>query len=304
MRQFGPDFYNITQLLSEEELLIQQTAYEFVQTEFMPLINKHFDNATFPMEMVPKLGELGFMGSSLPEESGGAGISNVAYGLILLELERGDSGLRSFASVQGALVMYPIHAYGSDEQKNKWLKGLGTGEKIGCFGLTEPNHGSDPNGMETTATFDPGTNEFILNGSKNWITNSPIADIFVIWARNTETRQIRGYLIERGTPGLDTPQIEGKFSLRASSTGMIFMDNVRIPKDNEFPIIAGLKGPFGCLNNARYGIAWGVLGAAESCMNTARDYTLDRKQFGQPLAGEKERERVFVLLLVLNFERF
>ncbi len=282
MKQYGPDYYNITDLLSEEELLIQQTAHDFVQTEFMPVINEHYENATFPMELVPKLGELGFMGSSLPEESGGAGVSNVAYGLILHELERGDSGLRSFASVQGALVMYPIHAYGSDEQKAKWLPALGSGEKIGCFGLTEPNFGSNPGGMVTKAVKDG--DEWVINGNKMWITNGSVADVSVVWAKDEEGI-VRGFLLEKGMEGFSAPLQHGKLSLRASVTSELVMENVRVPDSARLPNIEGLKGPLSCLTQARYGISWGMVGAATDCYNTALDYSKDRKQFSKPIGG-------------------
>ncbi len=258
MKQFGPDFYNITDLLTEEELLIQQTAHDFVKAEFMPVINEHYENATFPMELVPKLGELGFMGSSLPEESAGAGVSNVAYGLILHELERGDSGLRSFASVQGALVMYPIHAYGSDEQKAKWLPSLGAGTKIGCFGLTEPNFGSNPGGMATRCKRDG--DDWIINGNKMWITNGTLADVAVVWARDEEGI-VRGFLLEKGMDGFTSSDIHGKLSLRASVTSELSMTNVRVPDSASLPKIEGLKGPLSCLTQARYGISWGMVGA-------------------------------------------
>ncbi len=282
MKKLGPDFYNISELLSEEELLIQQTAYDFVQTEFMPVINGHYENATFPMELVPKLGELGFMGSALPEESGGAGVSNVAYGLILHELERGDSGLRSFASVQGALVMYPIHAYGSNEQKSKWLSGLGAGTLIGCFGLTEPNYGSNPGGMATRCKRDG--EDWIINGNKMWITNGSLADVAVVWARDEEGI-IRGFLLEKGMSGFSSSDIHGKLSLRASITSELSMDNVRVKDSARLPKIEGLKGPLSCLTQARYGIAWGMVGAAVDCYNTALEYSKDRKQFSKPIAG-------------------
>ena len=282
MKELGPDFYNITDLLTEEELLIQQTAHDFVQTEFMPLINQHYENATFPMDLVPKLGELGFMGSALPEESGGAGVSNVAYGLILHELERGDSGLRSFASVQGALVMYPIHAYGSDEQKTKWLPELGAGTKIGCFGLTEPNFGSNPGGMVTRCKRDRG--DWILNGNKMWITNGSVADVSVVWTRDEEGI-VRGFLLEKGMEGFTSSDIHGKLSLRASVTSELSMANVRVPDSARLPNIEGLKGPLSCLTQARYGIAWGMVGAAVDCYNTAVDYSKERKQFSKPIAG-------------------
>ena len=282
MKKLGPDFYNITDLLTEEELLIQQTAYEFVQTEFMPVINDHFENSTFPMELVPKLGELGFMGSALPESSGGAGVSNVAYGLILHELERGDSGLRSFASVQGALVMYPIHAYGSDEQKAKWLPELGAGTKIGSFGLTEPNFGSNPGGMATRCKRDG--DGWVINGNKMWITNGSLADVSVVWARD-EDGLVRGFLLEKGMEGFTTSDIHGKLSLRASITSELSMANVRVPDSARLPNIEGLKGPLGCLTQARYGIAWGMVGCAIDCYNTALDYAKERKQFSKPIGG-------------------
>jgi len=282
MKKYGPDFFGITNQLTEEELLIQQTAYDFVQTEFMPVINEHYENSTFPMDIVPKLGELGFMGSSLPEESGGAGVSNVAYGLILHELERGDTGLRSFASVQGALVMYPIHAYGSDEQKTRWLSKLGSGEKIGCFGLTESNFGSNPGGMATRCKRDG--DDWIINGNKMWITNGTLADVAVIWARDDEGI-VRGFLLEKGMEGFTSSDIHGKLSLRASVTSELSMSNVRVPDSARLPNIKGLKGPLSCLTQARYGIAWGMVGAAVDCYNTALDYSIERKQFSKPIGG-------------------
>lgn len=282
MKKFGPDFYSITDLLTDEELLIQQTANDFVKAEFMPLISEHYENGTFPMELIPKLGELGFMGSSLPEESGGAGVSNVAYGLILHELERGDSGLRSFASVQGSLVMYPIHAYGSDDQKAKWLQGLGAGNLIGCFGLTEPNFGSNPGGMTTRCKRD-GDN-WIINGNKMWITNGSLADVALVWARDEEGI-VRGFLLEKGMDGFSSSDIHGKLSLRASVTSELSMDNVRVNDSSRLPNIEGLKGPLSCLTQARYGIAWGMVGAAVDCYNTALNYAKERKQFSKPIAG-------------------
>ena len=282
MKKFGPDFYSLTDLLTDEELLIQQTANDFVKAEFMPLISEHYENGTFPMELIPKLGELGFMGSSLPEESGGAGVSNVAYGLILHELERGDSGLRSFASVQGSLVMYPIHAYGSDDQKAKWLPGLGAGNLIGCFGLTEPNFGSNPGGMTTRCKRD-GDN-WIINGNKMWITNGSLADVALVWARDEEGI-VRGFLLEKGMDGFSSSDIHGKLSLRASVTSELSMDNVRVKDSSRLPNIEGLKGPLSCLTQARYGIAWGMVGAAVDCYNTALNYAKERKQFSKPIAG-------------------
>ncbi len=282
MKSFGPDFYNLTELLTEEELMIQKTAYEFVQSEFMPIINKHYEDSTFPLDFATKLGELGFMGASLPEKSYGAGVSNVAYGLILHELERGDSGLRSFASVQGALVMYPIHAYGSPQQKAKWLPGLGAGTKIGCFGLTESNFGSNPGGMATRCKRD-GDN-WLINGSKMWITNGTLADVALVWARD-EDDIVRGFLLEKGLDGFTTNDIHGKLSLRASITSELAFSNVCVPDSARLPNIEGLKGPLSCLTQARYGIAWGMVGAAVDCYNTALNYSKERKQFSKPIAG-------------------
>ena len=294
MEYIGPDFYNISDLLNEEELLIQKTAHEFVNNEFKPIINEHYENGTFPIEIATKMGELGFMGSSLPEESGGAGVSGVAYGLILHELEKGDSGLRSFASVQGALVMYPIHSYGSDEQKKKWLPGLGSGKLIGCFGLTEPNFGSNPGGMATTAKKDGG--DWIINGSKMWITNGSLADVALVWAKD-EAGIIHGFLIEKGMKGFTSNNIHGKLSLRASVTSELSMVNVRIPDSARLPDVEGLKGPLSCLTQARYGVAWGMVGAAVDCYETALDYSLERKQFSKPIAGYQLTQAKFAEML-------
>ncbi len=294
MKSLGPDFYNISELLSDEELMIQKTAFEFVQAEFMPLVNEHYEKGTFPLELAPKLGALGFMGSSLPAESGGSGVSNVAYGLILHELERGDSGLRSFASVQGALVMYPIHEYGSDEQKSKWLPGLGAGTKIGCFGLTEPNFGSNPGGMATRCVKD-GDN-WIINGNKMWITNGSLADVSVIWARD-EDGIVRGFLLEKGMEGFTSSDIHGKLSLRASVTSELSMSNVRVPDSARLPNIEGLKGPLSCLTQARYGIAWGMVGAAVDCFNVALEYSKERKQFSKPIAGYQLTQAKFAEMI-------
>ena len=294
MKLIGPDFYNISDLLTEEELFIQKTAHDFVSNEFKPIINEHFDKGTFPLEIATKLGELGFMGSALPEESGGAGVSNVAYGLILHELERGDSGLRSFASVQGSLVMYPIHAYGSNEQKEKWLPGLGAGELIGCFGLTESNFGSNPGGMATTAKKDG--DEWIINGSKMWITNGSLADVALVWAKD-EDGIVRGFLLEKGMEGFSSSDIHGKLSLRASVTSELAMVNVRVPDSSRLPNIEGLKGPLSCLTQARYGIAWGMVGAAVDCYQTALDYSLERKQFSKPIAGYQLTQSKFAEMI-------
>jgi glutaryl-CoA dehydrogenase len=294
MEYIGPDFYNISDLLTEEELLIQKTAHDFVNNEFKPIINEHYEKGTFPIEIAIKLGELGFMGSSLPEESGGAGVSGVAYGLILHELEKGDSGLRSFASVQGSLVMYPIHSYGSDEQKKKWLPGLGSGELIGCFGLTESNFGSNPGGMVTTAKKDG--NDWIINGSKMWITNGSLADVALVWAKD-ETGVIRGFLLEKDMKGFTSNNIHGKLSLRASVTSELSMVDVRVPDHSRLPNIEGLKGPLSCLTQARYGIAWGMIGAAIDCYETALDYSLERKQFSKPIAGYQLTQAKFAEML-------
>ena len=294
MKYIGPDFYNISDLLEEEELLIQKTAHEFVQNEFMPIVNHHYEKGTFPTEIASQLGELGFMGSSLPEESGGAGVSNVAYGLILHELERGDSGLRSFASVQGALVMYPIYSYGSDQQKQKWLPGLGSGKLIGCFGLTEANFGSNPGGMVTKAVRDG--NDWILNGSKAWITNGSIADVAVIWAKDEE-QIIHGFLVEKEMDGFSSSDIHGKLSLRASVTSELSLLNVRVPDSARLPKVEGLKGPLSCLTQARYGIAWGMLGAAVDCYETALNYAKERKQFSKPIAGYQLTQAKLVEML-------
>ena len=294
MKLIGPDFYNISDLLTEEELFIQKTAHEFVSNEFKPVINEHFEKGTFPLEIASKLGELGFMGSALPEESGGAGVSNVAYGLILHELERGDSGLRSFASVQGSLVMYPIHAYGSKEQKEKWLPGLGAGSLIGCFGLTESNFGSNPGGMVTTAKKDG--DDWIINGSKMWITNGSLADVALVWAKD-DSGVIRGFLLEKGMDGFTSNDIHGKLSLRASVTSELSMVNVRVPDSSRLPDIEGLKGPLSCLTQARYGIAWGMVGAAIDCYQTALDYSLERKQFSKPIAGYQLTQAKFAEMI-------
>ena len=294
MKYIGPDFYNISSQLTEEELLVQKTAHEFVKNEFMPSVKEHYHSGTFPVELMTKLGELGFLGSSLPEESSGAGVSNVAYGLIMHELERGDSGLRSFASVQGALVMYPIHAYGSDKQKEKWLPRLGSGDAIGCFGLTESNFGSNPGGMVTRASKDG--DDWIINGSKMWITNGTIADVALVWAKDDDGI-IRGFLIEREMKGFSAPEQHGKLSLRASITSELVLENVHVPDSSRLPNVEGLKGPLSCLTQARYGIAWGVIGAAVDCYETALNYSLQRKQFSRPIAGYQITQMKLVEML-------
>ena len=294
MKYIGPDYYDISSQLTEEELLVQKTAHEFVKNEFMPDVKEHYHSGTFPVELMTKLGELGFLGSSLPEESSGAGVSNVAYGLIMHELERGDSGLRSFASVQGALVMYPIHTYGSDMQKEKWLPRLGSGDAIGCFGLTESNFGSNPGGMVTRASKDG--DDWIINGSKMWITNGTIADVALVWAKDDDG-VIRGFLIEKEMKGFSAPEQHGKLSLRASITSELVLENVHVPDSSRLPNVEGLKGPLSCLTQARYGIAWGVIGAAVDCYETALNYSLQRKQFSRPIAGYQITQMKLVEML-------
>ena len=270
--------------LTEEERLIRDTARDFSQDKLMPRVLEANRNEVFDREIMNEFGELGFLGSTIPEEYGGVGASYVSYGLIAREVERVDSGYRSAMSVQSSLVMHPIYAYGSEEQRTKYLPKLASAEWIGCFGLTEPNHGSDPGSMEARAKKVDGG--FKLTGNKMWITNSPIADVFVVWAKNDEGI-IRGFILEKGMEGLSTPKIVGKMSMRTSVTGEIVMDEVFVPDENELPNVSGLKGPFGCLNRARLGIAWGTLGAAEFCWMQARQYTLDRIQFGRPLAANQ-----------------
>ncbi len=266
--------------LTDEERMVRDTARDYAQDKLMPRVLEAYRNETFDREIMSEMGELGLLGPTIPEEYGCAGVSNVCYGLIAREVERVDSGYRSAMSVQSSLVMHPIHAYGSEEQRQKYLPKLATGEFVGCFGLTEPDSGSDPASMRTRAEKIDGG--YKLTGSKMWISNSPIADVFVIWAKLDG--KIRGFILEKGMKGLSAPKIEGKLSLRASITGEVVMDNVEVGEDALLPNIQGLGGPFGCLNKARFGISWGALGAAEFCWHAARQYTLDRKQFGRPLA--------------------
>ncbi|WP_417465468.1 acyl-CoA dehydrogenase [Kordiimonas sp.] len=266
--------------LTEEERMVRDSARDYCQAKLMPRILEANRHENFDREIMTELGEMGLLGATLPEEFGGANVSHVAYGLIAREVERVDSGYRSAMSVQSSLVMYPIYAYGTDEQRKKYLPKLASGEMVGCFGLTEPDHGSDPGGMRTRAEKVDGG--YKLTGNKMWITNSPIADVAVVWAKLDG--KIRGFIVERGTEGFSTPKIEGKMSLRASITGEIVLDGAVVPEENLLPNASGLGGPFGCLNKARFGIAWGALGAAEFCWHAARQYTMDRKQFGRPLA--------------------
>ena len=268
--------------LSEEERLIRDAAHDYCQEQLLPRVLEANRHEHFDREIMNEMGELGFLGSTLPEEYGCAGVNYVSYGLVAREVERVDSGYRSAMSVQSSLVMYPIHAYGTEAQHRKYLPKLATGEWVGCFGLTEPDAGSNPAGMKTRAKKVDGG--YRLMGAKMWITNSPIADVFVVWAK-TEDDVIRGFVLDKGMDGLSAPKIEGKFSLRASITGEIVMDGVFVPDENLLPNVQGLGGPFGCLNRARYGIAWGAMGAAEACWHAARQYTLDREQFGRPLAA-------------------
>ncbi|MGB0086654.1 MAG: acyl-CoA dehydrogenase [Rhodomicrobiaceae bacterium] len=272
--------------LTEEERLVRDTARGYAQDKLMPRVMSAYRDERFDREIMEEMGTLGLLGPTIPETYGGAGLGYVSYGLAAREIERVDSGYRSAMSVQSSLVMYPIHAYGSEEQRQKYLYKLATGERVGCFGLTEPDAGSDPGSMRTRAERVDGG--YKLTGAKTWISNSPIADVAVVWAKSAaHGNQIRGFLVERGTPGFSTPKIEGKLSLRASITGEIVLDEVVVSEDNLLPNVSGLKGPFGCLNRARYGIAWGALGAAEFCWHAARTYTLERKQFGRPLAANQ-----------------
>jgi glutaryl-CoA dehydrogenase len=286
------DFLHLQRHLTEEETMARDTAARFVDERVVPIIGGHFRDGTFPMELVPAMGELGFFGANLTGYEC-AGMSNIAYGLIMQELERGDSGLRSFASVQGGLVMYPIFTFGSEEQKERWLPQLARGSAIGCFGLTEANAGSDPGSMRTTAVEDG--NGYVLNGEKAWITSGSVADVAVVWAHCG--KEIRGFLVERGTAGYSTSDIHGKWSMRASVTSMLSFSDCRIPKENALPKASGLKCALQCLTQARYGIGWGVLGAAADCYRTALAYTTVRKQFGKPLASFQLVQKSLVEML-------
>lgn len=282
MKKFeSPDYMDIDGLLSDEEKMIRSSVREWVDARIMPVIEKSYQSATFPRELITEMAELGLYGANLPEKYGCAGVNNVAYGLMMQELERGDSGIRSFASVQGALVMYPIFAYGTEKQRQHWLPKMATGEKIGCFGLTEPDHGSDPGGMKTTAVKDGDS--YILNGAKMWITNGTIADVAVVWAKLDGV--VRGFLVEKGTPGFSAPEMHDKHSLRASITSELIFQDCRIPAENLLPESGGLKSPLGCLTQARYGISWGVIGAAMACYDEALNYAKTRIQFDKPIAS-------------------
>ncbi|MFK7981145.1 MAG: acyl-CoA dehydrogenase family protein [Saprospiraceae bacterium] len=278
----APDYYQLDELLTEEHLLVRTAVRDFVKQEVSPIIEAYAEAGKCPTHLFKQMGELGALGPSLPEKYGCGGMDEIAYGIIMQELERGDSGIRSMASVQGSLVMYPIYKYGSEEQRMKYLPQLAKGEMIGCFGLTEPNHGSDPGSMLTTLRED-GEGGYILNGAKMWITNSPIADIAVVWGR-VENGPIKGVIVEKGMKGFSAPVIKGKWSLRASITGELVFENVRIPKENVLPNVQGLKGPLGCLSKARYGISWGAIGAAMDCYDSALRYSKERIQFNKPIA--------------------
>ena len=310
-----PYLLSIDHLLTEEERLVWESARDFGRRRIAPSIEKHYEDATFPRELIPEFAEMGFLGAPYTGY-GCAGMSPIAYGLTMVELERQDSGIRSFCSVQTALAMYPIYAYGTEAQKERFLPGMAKGELIGCFGLTEPNAGSDPGSMVTHAKQDGPDGDYILNGAKFWITNSPIADLAIVWAKTTdhgsEAPVIRGFIVERSMKGLSTPETKGKLSMRASITGEIVLDEVRVPKENMLPGVQGLKGPLSCLTQARYGIGWGVLGAAMDVYERARQYTIDRVQFDRPLASFQLTQRKLVelhneigkgLLLAMHFGR-
>ena len=310
-----PYILSIDHLLTDEERLVWSAAREFCERRVAPVIEKHYEHATFPRELIAEFAEMGFLGAPL-HGYGCAGMNPVAYGLTMIELERQDSGIRSFCSVQSALAMYPIHAFGSEEQRERFLPGMARGQIIGAFGLTEPNSGSDPGSMRTHARQQGPGGDYILSGQKFWITNSPIADVMVVWAKTldhgSDTPVIRGFLVERGMPGLQTPETHGKLSLRASITGEIVLDEVKVPKANLLPGVHGLKGPLSCLTQARYGIGWGAVGAAMGVYERARRYTLERVQFGKPLAGFQLTQQKLVelhneigkaLLLAFHFGR-
>ncbi len=284
----APDYYNLDELLSDEHLLVRDAARQWVKRDISPIIEEYAQKAEFPKQILKGLAEIGAFGPYIPVEYGGAGLDQISYGLIMQEIERGDSGVRSTASVQSSLVMYPIHAYGSEEQRKKYLPKLATGELMGCFGLTEPDHGSNPAGMVTN--FKDKGDHYLLNGAKLWISNSPFADIAVVWAKNEEGR-IHGLIVERGMEGFSTPETHNKWSLRASATGELIFDNVKVPKENLLPGKSGLGAPLGCLDSARYGIAWGAIGAAMDCYDTALRYAKERVQFGKPIAATQLQQK-------------
>lgn len=290
----GHDFYQIDDLLTEEHLLIRNTVRDWVKREVSPIIEDCAERNIFPRHIIKGMAEVGAFGPQLPTEYGCGGLDYISYGLIMQEIERGDSGMRSTASVQGSLVMYPIYKFGSEEQKHKYLPKLASGEMMGCFGLTEPDHGSNPAGM-TTHFKDMG-DHYLLNGAKMWISNAPFADIAVVWAKN-EQGKVRGLILERGMEGFSTPETHGKWSLRASATGELVFDNVKVPKENLLPNVEGLKGPLTCLNSARYGISWGVIGAAMDCYDSAVRYSKERHQFGRPIGGFQLQQKKLAEML-------
>lgn len=290
----SPDYFQLDELLNEEHLLIRDTVRNYVKKEISPIIEDYAQRAEFPVQIVRQLGELGCFGPTVPVEYGGGGMDYLSYGLMMQELERGDSGVRSTASVQGSLVMFPIHAYGSEAQRMKYLPKLASGEWLGCFGLTEPDHGSNPAGMVTNIR-DMG-DHVLLNGAKMWISNAPFAQIAVVWARD-EQGVVRGVIVERGMEGFTTPTTHGKWSLRASATGELVFDNVKVPKENILPNVQGMKGPLSCLNKARFGIAWGTIGAAMDCYDTALRYSLQREQFDRPIGGFQLQQKKLAEML-------
>lgn len=290
----SPDYYLLDELIPEEHKLIRSAVRTWVDRELLPIIEQHAQEASFPKQLLKSMAELGVFGPTVPEQYGGSGLDYLAYGIMMQELERGDSGIRSTASVQGSLVMYPILAFGNEEQKKKYLPKLASGELMGCFGLTEPNHGSNPSDMLCSYVEDG--DHIILNGSKMWISNAPFADIAVVWAKDEEDT-VNGIIVERGAEGFSTPETHNKWSLRASATGELVFDNVKVPKENILPNVKGMKGPLSCLNQARYGIAWGVLGAAMDCYDTAVRYAKERTQFGKPIAGFQLQQKKLAEML-------
>ena len=290
----APDYFNLDELLSEEHLLVRDAAREWVKRDVSPIIEEYAQKAEFPSQIVSGLANIGAFGPYIPEQYGGAGLDYISYGLIMQEIERGDSGVRSTASVQSSLVMFPIWKYGNEEQKKKYLPKLASGEYMGCFGLTEPDHGSNPGGMVTN--FKDNGDHYLLNGAKMWISNSPIAQIAIVWAKNEEGR-IHGLIVERGMEGFSTPETHNKWSLRASSTGELIFDNVKVPKENLLPNKSGLGAPLGCLDSARYGISWGAIGVAMDCYNTALKYSLERVQFGKPIAAKQLQQKKLAEML-------
>jgi len=289
-----PDYFALDELLTEEHKLIRDAVREYVKKEISPIIEEYAQRAEFPQHIVKQLGELGCFGPTVPQEYGGGGLDYISYGLMMQELERGDSGVRSTASVQGSLVMFPIQAYGSEEQKRNFLPKLASGEWLGCFGLTEPNHGSDPSGMLTN--FSEAGDHVILNGAKMWISNAPFAQVAVVWAKDSKG-EVRGLIVERGMEGFTTPTTHSKWSLRASATGELVFDNVKVPKKNILPGVKGLKGPLSCLTKARFGIAWGAIGAAMDCYDTALRYAKEREQFGKPIASFQLQQKKLAEML-------